>query len=307
LHDPLRPLRASREDGIPVSASAVSLRSRPRGFKSGQGNDRLVERIRRVWEFRRILRLLVGRDLKVRYAGSALGYLWTVLEPLIMSLVYWFVFVKLIGRHIGYNPYIVFLLSGQLAWFWISSVITGSMRALRNEAQMVRSSNVPREIWVLRVVGSKAMEFLFSLPILAAFALLYRAPVTPGILLWPLGMLMSALLATGLALMFAPLAILVRDVERIVPPILRVLFYLSPILFSVEKLDERLRHVHLGVLQHVQALNPFTGIMEVFRATFFKPELRWRDVGLSAAVCLLVLVLGVAVFRRLERQMLKEI
>ncbi len=290
-----------------MSASAVSLRSRPRGFRSGQGNERLVDRVQRVWEFRRILRLLVGRDLKVRYAGSALGYLWTVLEPLIMSLVYWFVFVKLIGRHIGYNPYIVFLMSGQLAWFWISSVITGSMRALRSEAQMVRSSNVPREIWVLRVVGSKAMEYLFSLPILVAFALIYRAPVTLGILVWPLGVLMSALLATGLALMLAPLAVLVRDVERIVPPILRVLFYLSPIIFSVEKLDERLQHVHLGILRHLQALNPFTGIMEVFRATFFKPELRWDDVAISTGVCVLIFGLGVRIFARLERQVLKEI
>jgi ABC-2 type transport system permease protein len=293
--------------GQPVSASTVSISSRPRGFKSGDGTEKLVDRARRVWEFRRILRLLIARDLKVRYAGSALGYLWTVLEPLIMSLVYWFVFVKIIGRHIGYNPYIVFLLSGQLAWFWISSVITGSMRALRSEAQMVRSTSVPREIWVLRVVGSKAMEFLFSIPILIAFAAAYRAPVTLGILLWPLGMAMSALLATGLGLMLAPLAVLVRDVERIVPPILRVLFYLSPIIFSVQKLDKQLRHIHLPLVQYFQAVNPFTGIMEVFRATFFKPELRWRDVIVSAVVCLVVFALGIGVFRRLERQMLKEI
>jgi ABC-2 type transport system permease protein len=290
-----------------MSSATVSISSRPRGFKSGQGGERVLDRTRRVWEFRRILRLLIARDLKVRYAGSALGYLWTVLEPLIMSLVYWFVFVKIIGRHIGYNPYIVFLLSGQLAWFWISSVITGSMRALRSEAQMVRSTSVPREIWVLRVVGAKALEYVFSLPILIAFAAAYRTPVTLGILLWPLGVIMCAFLATGLGLMLAPLAVLVRDVERIVPPILRVLFYFSPIIFSVGKLDERLRHVHLPLIEHFQAINPFTGIMEVFRATFFKPELRWDDVGLSGLICVLIFALGVGVFRRLERQMLKEI
>jgi ABC-2 type transport system permease protein len=288
-------------------SSAVSLRSRPRGFKSGQVNHGLRERIRRVWEFRRILRLLIARDLKVRYAGSALGYVWTVLEPLIMSLVYWFIFVKFIGRHVGYNPYIVFLLSGQLAWFWISSVITGSMRALRGEAQMVRSSNVPREIWALRVVGSKGMEYVFSLPILVAFAAAYQTHVTWGIFLWPLGVLMSAVLATGLALLLAPVAVLVRDVERIVPPILRVLFYFSPIIFSVAILDERLHHIHLGYIERFQALNPFTGIMEVFRATFFLQELRWRDVIVSSVVCLVILALGVRVFGRLERQVLKEI
>jgi ABC-2 type transport system permease protein len=267
----------------------------------------LSERVRRVWEFRRILRLLVVRDLKVRYAGSALGYLWTVLEPLMMSAVYWFVFVKIIGRHVGYEPYMVFLLSGQLAWFWINGTITQAMRALRSEAQMVRSTSVPREIWVLRVVGAKGMEYVYSLPILVAFALAYRTPVTMGILLWPLGVLMTVVLATGLALILGPLTVLVRDVERVVPPLLRVIFYLSPIIFSVEKLDHRLRAAHLGLLIHFQAINPLTGIMEVFRATFFKPELRWNDVAISAVVCLLIFALGVRVSGRLERQVLKEI
>jgi ABC-2 type transport system permease protein len=110
-----------------------------------------------------------------------------------------------------------------------------------------------------------------------------------------------------LALLLAPVAVLVRDVERIVPPILRVLFYFSPIIFSVAILDERLHHIHLGYIERFQALNPFTGIMEVFRATFFLQELRWRDVIVSSVVCLVILALGVRVFGRLERQVLKEI
>jgi ABC-2 type transport system permease protein len=290
-----------------MTASTASLHGRPRGFTSAEGSQSLATRVHRIWEFRRILKLLIGRDLKVRYAGFALGYVWTILEPLIMSLVYWFVFVKLIGRHVGYEPYMIFLLSGQLAWFWVNGTITQAMRALRSEAQMVRSTSVPREIWVLRVVGAKGMEYLFSLPILVAFALIYGTPVTLGILLWPLGVLMTLVLATGLALILAPVAVLVRDVERVVPPFLRVLFYFSPIIFSVEKLDQRLAKLHAGVIERFQAVNPLTGIMEVFRATFFKPELRWSDVAVSSVVCVLIFALGVRVFGRLERQVLKEI
>src|SRR5436305_1026406 len=110
----------------------TSIMGRSTGFTSGE-NTNPVQRARRVWDYRRILGLLIGRDLKVRYANSALGYLWTVLDPLAMSAVYWFLFTKIMSRQVGFPPYVLFLVSGQLVWGWINGGIIGSVNALRSE------------------------------------------------------------------------------------------------------------------------------------------------------------------------------
>ncbi len=279
--------------------TSISVSSRPTGFNTGTGRPGFIERVKRIVAYRRIIGLLVGRDLKVRYAGSALGYVWSVLDPLLMSLVYWFVFTQIFQRSVGYQPYIVFLLSGQLAWFWISNSINGCARGLRNEARMVRSSNVPREVWVLRVIASKGTEYLFSLPVLALFALIYLTGPRWQIVFMPVAMLMTIVLLTGIGLILSPLVVLVRDVERVIPVLLRVLFYFSPVLYSVHDVPERLRTV--------ASFNPLAGILVLFRASFFPQELGWTFVIYSAIGCVIIFATGVFVFSRLERPVLKEI
>ena len=127
-------------------------------------------RLRALWGHRRILWLLIIRDLKVKYSDSVLGYVWSILEPLMMAGVYWFVFTKLMERQLGEDPYIVFLLCAMLPWQWTNAVLRSSMKALSKDSKLVRSTNLPREIWVLRTVGSKFAEFMFALPVLAFFA-----------------------------------------------------------------------------------------------------------------------------------------
>lgn len=278
----------------------ATLRGRPGGYVSSDQRMPVAERVRRIWSYRRILGLLVGRDLKVRYAGSVLGYLWSVLDPLLMSLVYWFVFSVLLQRNVGYHPYIVFLVCGQLPWAWISGGVTAGTKALRTEAQMVRSTNVPRELWILRSVLSKGVEYLLSLPVIAAFALGYLLAPSVHIVLLPVAMLLTTVLLTGVGLLLAPLCVLARDVERVVPIVLRILFYVSPILYSVRVVEDRAG----GALM---AVNPLSGILMLYRATYFPQELRWGYVAVSAAECVAILAVGLYVFARLERAVLKEI
>jgi ABC-2 type transport system permease protein len=90
-----------------------------------------------LWGRRRILWLLVSRDLKVKYAGSALGYLWSVLEPLIQAGIYWFIFTKMIHRSLGEAPYVVFLLCGMLPWQFTNAALRSSMKALSKDAKLV--------------------------------------------------------------------------------------------------------------------------------------------------------------------------
>jgi ABC-2 type transport system permease protein len=266
----------------------------------------MVRRIRAIVARRDILRLLVGRDLKIKYADSKLGYLWSVLDPLLMSGVYWFVFTQIFTRGVGREPYLLFLLCGMLPWNWANGVIRDSARALTADAKLVRSSNLSREVWILRVVGSKLMEFLFSLPVLLLFALIYMRAPSWYILAWPLAMLIQTVFLVGIGLTLAPLAVLYTDVRRLLRVVLRVLFYLSPIIYGVRDLQESSKVPDW--VATVYLLNPLAGVFDLYRAAFFPGFFSgWTEVAVAAFVSVLFLAMGTAVFSRLEGRVLKEI
>jgi ABC-2 type transport system permease protein len=276
------------------STAASSAERRP-----GRRPPGPVRRVTALWQRRHAVRLLVGRDLKVRYASSTLGYVWSVLEPLLLALVYWFVFTQVFERTVGETPYIVFLLAALLPWTWFNTAVTESAKALRSEAKLVRSTNVPREVWVLRVVLSKGVEYVLSLPVLLLFAVAAGADVNWRIVLLVPALVLQAVLVLGLGLLLAPLVVLVRDLERIVRIAMRMGFYATPVIFAVSDVP--------APWAGLFALNPLSGIFELCRAGFFPEQLDWAHVGLSVAVSTAVLVLGWSVFARLERTVLKEI
>jgi ABC-2 type transport system permease protein len=257
-----------------------------------------------LWNRRRILWLLIGRDLKVMYAGSPLGYLWSVLEPLMLAGVYWFIFTKLIHRSLGESPYVIFLLCGVLPWQFFSATLRTSMRALSKDAKLVRSTNLPREIWIVRSIGSKVVEFLFSLPVLAFFALLTGAHLTWYVVFFPLALLIQVALLLGLGLILAPLSVLYSDIGRLIPVVLRLLFYFSPILYGVHDIRRRLP----PLAAHIFTLNPLAGILDLYRTAFFNDQWAgWTAVVVSGVWAMAILAVGIVVFPRLEGTVLKEI
>lgn len=264
----------------------------------------MLTRVRSIVARRQVLQLLVSRDLKVKYADSALGYLWSVLDPLMMAAVYWFVFTVIFTRGVGQEPYILFLLLGMLPWNWASGVINDSTKALTADAKLVRSSNLMREVWVLRVVGSKGMEFLLSLPVVLLFVLIYRQTPSWYVLAFPLAIVLQAMFLVGVALALAPVTVLFTDVQRLVRIVTRVLFYLSPVIYGVQDVYNRAPEwVHF-----LYVLNPLSGIFDLYRASFFPGHFAgWTEVGVAAVVSAGFLMLGTAVFARLEGRVLKEI
>ena len=252
--------------------------------------------------------LLSARDLKVRYATSALGYLWSVLDPLVMSAIYWFVFTQIFKRDVGEDPYIVFLISGLLPWVWFNSSVSDFTKAFKRDARLVRSTAIPRSIWVNRIVLSKGIEFLFSMPVLAIFVvanMLFEknpeqvAHIGWGILWLPVAILLQTILLVGLGLIVAPLCALYADLERTTGLILRALFYATPIIYNVSNLP--------GAFETIGAFNPLAGIFTLYRMAFFPDQWHTQTVIISAVMSLLILALGVWVFRALERPVLKEL
>ena len=263
-----------------------------------------ASRLGTVWASRRVLALLVSRDLKVKYSDSMIGYFWSVLEPLMMAGVYWFVFTQLMDRTLGQDPYIVFLLCAMLPWQWTNAVLRTSMKALSKDAKLVRSTNLPREIWVLRAVGSKFAEFVYAIPVLVFFAVLNDAELSWYVVFFPVAVILQAVLLTGAGLALAPLAVLYGDVERLMRIMTRLLFYFSPVIYGVQDVRDRLG----GTAADLFVLNPLAGIFDLYRTAFFPDEWAgWGAVGVSAAISITLLGIGATVFRRFEGTVLKEI
>ena len=249
--------------------------------------------------YRRSLWLLTVRDLRVRYSTSALGYIWSILDPLVMAGIYWFVFTQVFQRGVGNEPYIVFLLSALLPWMWFNGAVSDSTRAYIRGAKLIRSTKIPRTIWVASIVCSKGIEFVASLPVLAVFAIATGAVLHWQAVYFVLGFAIQFVLTLGVGMIVAPLVVFFRDLERAVKLVLRFLFYASPIIYGVAALPSEL-HV-------IAAFNPLSGILSLYRSAFFPDQLNLFNILVAAAMSLAFLAVGLYVFRRSERAILKEI
>lgn len=261
-------------------------------------------RLSAVVERRSVLWTLVRRDLRVRYASSVLGYVWTILDPLLMTLIYFVVFTYILGaRRAGLHPYLLFLISGMLPWQWFTGAVHETSRALLAEAKLVRSTNLPRELWVIRVIVAKGIEYLLSLPVLAAIFLIFfvkgEARMDLEIVYFPLAIVLEFALLVGIGLLIAPITVLVTDLERVVRIALRLMFYLTPVIYGVSRIPAKVRHF--------MDLNPMSGVLELFRAGLFSEPVNWRSVGIGTVIIVGMIVLGSTVFARLEPAVLKEI
>ncbi|WP_157805205.1 ABC transporter permease [Mumia flava] len=257
-------------------------------------------RVKAIWKVRGVFWLLVRRDLKVRYADSILGYFWTILDPLLMSFVYWAMFSVIMGRDVpGNDPYIVFLLAGMLPWQWFNSTMNQSSKAMKKASRLMATTNLPREIWVLRIVTANAVEYVFALPVLFAFAFIFDAPIHWEIVYTLLAAAILFVMLTGIGLLLAALTVLVPDIKRLLRIVTRLLFYASPILYSTDRLPVELQWVYVA--------NPLADLLALFRTGFFPDMLNWWHVGYAAAMSLILFALGWWVFARLERTVLKEL
>ncbi len=216
-----------------------------------------------------------------------------------MAAIYWFVFTQVFDRSVGEQPYIVFLLCALLPWMWFNGAISDATRAYLREAKLIRSTKIPRTIWVARLVLSKGIEFVASIPVLAIFAIITGAVLHWEAVYFLLAIMLQAILTVGVGLIIAPLVVFFRDLERAVKLILRFLFYASPIIYSASDLPDG--------LQFWAAFNPLSGIFSLYRAAYFPAQLDWFAVVIAGAMSLAMLGIGALVFSRTERAVLKEI
>jgi ABC-2 type transport system permease protein len=257
----------------------------------------LPDRLFDIWDRRDVLRMLVDRGLRHKYANSVLGYAWSLLEPALFISTY-FLLLKIFHKSYPMDP--LFIASAILPWQWFSQTVGGSTGTLRANARLITSISLPREIYPLADVILRGIEFALSLPIIVVLAWIYGVRPSAYLILWPLSVVCELLICVGLGLLISSLNTVLRDIERGIGLVVRSLFYVSPILYPLKNLSP--------VLRQWVAINPMVGILEINRAIWFPSYWTgWRPVFFSVVEAVVILIVGFSVFSRFERMVLKEL
>ncbi len=258
-------------------------------------DGRLAGAVAELWRFRELLVLLVERDLKVRYKRSALGMVWTLLNPLLQMVVYTLVFSTIL--RIAVPGYPLFVLSGLLPWSLLSvGTVTASLSLLGNQS-LIRKVAVPQAVYPLAVVGSKLTDAVLSLPALAMLALLVGRPPTAAWAWLPVALALAALFTAGLALLLSSLTVFFRDLRHLVELLFQVWFYLTPVFYPASYLEK----LPVPALRAALSANPAAPIVRLFQETIYEGRAPApATLALAALSAALSALVGLAVFTRCE-------
>jgi lipopolysaccharide transport system permease protein len=247
-------------------------------------------RFRDVWRYRELLRGLIVRNLKVKYQRSLLGFVWTLVNPLLTVTILVVVFSHVV--RIQVPQYWAFLLSGYFTWnFMLQTLNTGTW-IFAEHSRLTRSVAFPSEILVFSAAGSRLIEFAAEISlILLATIVLHHHAVPSSYALIPVLILIQVVMAIGFALPIATLSVFYHDVYHALPIALASLFYLSPVFYPASMVPESVRTLYF--------LNPMAGLLTLYHdvvyAGHWPSPLLLAGTGLQAAI---VFALGYAVFHR---------
>jgi len=243
----------------------------------------------KIFRYRWLALELIARDLKLRYRGSALGFAWTLLNPLLFMGVYVLVFG--IYLKIGIPNYAVYLLSGLLPWVWFSNALMQGTTAILDGRMYVGKTIFPAEALVLVPVCSNFVNFLFSLPVLVAVVVLFHGSLGLPLLALPAIVVIQMIFTLAVLFFVATLNVFYRDFQQLMTYAVMLFFYLTPIFYQAS-------HVPPAIRPFVEA-SPIAVLVRGYQQVFYANE--WPDLASFAyllVVAVVLLVLGHAFFKR---------
>jgi lipopolysaccharide transport system permease protein len=243
--------------------------------------------LKSVSEHRWLIIELVKREVKVRYRGTWLGFFWSLLNPLIMTVVYTLVFVFFL--HVDVPKYPVFIFCALLPWTWFNEAMILGTDCLISRPAFVRDAIFPTEILPITSLATSMMNYVFSIPILLIAVLVFRVPFGWSLLTLPLIMAVQFAFTVGIVYILATFNVFFRDLRYIVQNLLMALFFLTPVMYDVNAVPEPFRTL--------LKFNPMEHVINNYRAVFYYntwPD--WRDTGIVVAISLLLIFLGVKAF-----------
>ncbi|MBI3893255.1 MAG: ABC transporter permease [Candidatus Wallbacteria bacterium] len=245
-----------------------------------------------------LLAALVRRDLALRYKGSVFGAAWTLLHPAALVAVYSLLFAGILRASPPGYP--VFLLAGLLPWLWFAGAVTAGLGCFLGNAGLIRTASFPRALLPASVVLSHGAHFGATLALVLPLAIWHQGALSPALAALPLLALLLASFALGLVLLFGALNVFVRDVGQIATAVLRLWFFVTPIVYSASSVPARYRWV--------LALNPMAPIVEGFQQVLHGGV--WPDpaaLAPAAFISAALLLGGWSVFASLEGRFVEEL
>lgn len=264
-------------------------------------------RLDELWRARDLLWILTARDVQVRYKQTFFGYAWALVVPVVQVVVFSIFFGAILGVGDRVNeaagralPYPLFALTGQIVWNFFKMTVDGASMSLINNGHIVRKIYVPRLVLPLSAMGKPTVDAVVVFVLMIGLTLWYAADpayaveLTPRILLAPLFLFGAVLPALAVGLTAAAVTVNYRDLQYVLPFFVQILFYVTPVIYSVELLPDRFAWLIY--------LNPIAGFVQAHRAAVMDLPVDWAGLALSVGLSVALLVFGLFFFTRAERQ-----
>ena len=244
--------------------------------------------------YRDLFRFLVWRQIKVRYAQSAIGIGWAVIQPVFSMLLFTVVFGNLAKVGSDGAPYALFSFVALVPWTYFSNAVTDGVSSLVSEANMIRKIYFPRVLLPLSSVAAKLLDFCIAMLCLAILMAIFRHAPSWQVVMLPLLALLMVITAAGVSVWLTALAVQYRDVKHAMTFVVQLAMYASPVVYPTSLIPAEYRLLY--------ALNPMVGVIEGFRAGLLDTQpIPWDLISVGAATSSLLLVSGLAFFRSQER------
>ena len=245
--------------------------------------------------FSELLYFLAWRDIKVRYKQTVLGAAWAVLQPVLSMIIFSIIFGRFAGIPSDGVPYPIFVYAGLLPWTFFANSVARSGVSLVNNAHLITKVYFPRLFIPISSVGAMLIDFALSFVVYIVIMLWYMQLPGVSVLLLPVLIALTILTAVGTGCLLAGLTATYRDFRFVIPFMVQVWMFASPVIYPVTLLPER--------FQWLMAFNPMSGIIGAFRSVLLNKPLDWPALGISTLIAVVIFVVGVYNFRRTERRL----
>jgi lipopolysaccharide transport system permease protein len=246
-----------------------------------------------IWEHRELLWFLTWRDVMLRYKQTGLGVLWAIIQPVAPMLIFTLVFGRLVDVPAD-GPYPLFAFAGLLPWTFFANAVSNCANSVVTSANLITKVYFPRMIIPGAATLAALMDFVIGLGVLAVLMMYYGVPPHATLLVLPLLVALTTVLALGVGMFLAALTVQYRDVRYALPFLIQFWMFATPIIFPSRIVPER--------WQWAITLNPMAGIIENFRAALLGRSINWSALVLAAVIAFAILAYGAYSFRRFERK-----
>ncbi|MBN2755469.1 MAG: ABC transporter permease [Candidatus Goldbacteria bacterium] len=237
--------------------------------------------------------ILVKKEITLKYKRTVLGLAWSLLNPVLMALVYYLAFS--VFMRIKMENYALFLLSALFPWNWFSASVLMSVNTLTGNTDLIRKVVFPKHFLVLSLVAGQSVTMLFSIPVLAA--ILVFGGKMPGIE-WlygvPILIIIQFITLSGAAMAVSIVNVFFRDLEYIAGVFMTMLFWLTPVIYPLSAVPEKFRVL--------LAANPMLYLIESWRSLIMHNAINWQYIGFAFAASVMFLLAGIIIFKALEKK-----